>query len=95
MQMEFEVVEEIIYGLESGILFGYYYYILTKPFFFFAYIFSVFSFDLTSSLSFGFRMKGLAIKYHKSMLNCNCCPWNSDFAQLLENMKGPPLPPKK
>lgn len=24
LQMEFEVVEEIIYGLESGILFGYY-----------------------------------------------------------------------
>ena len=23
LQMEFEVVEEIIYGLESGILFGY------------------------------------------------------------------------
>ena len=51
MQMEFEVVEEIIYGLESGILFGYYYYILTKPFFFFLHISSLCS-ALTSLLPY-------------------------------------------
>lgn len=29
MQMQYEVIEEIIYGLESGVLFGYYFFFYT------------------------------------------------------------------